>query len=473
MQNIQLSTSTFLEVVKKQKQANGTTYRLLTYVLSAEVEEGLLLYNTLSCEMVLLEGDEVTSMLSLPYLRENWFAVPEDFNDMQFAQQYREIHQMFQTEAVAPTGYTIMTTTDCNARCFYCYEMGRSRIPMTEATALRVADYITENYRKLQAEHDTEEHPEGQEPAKVHISWFGGEPLYNSKVIDIICNRLKEAEVPYRSTMISNGYLFTDELVHKAKEFWKLGNVQITLDGTEQIYNRSKAYIHREGSAYERVIRNIGLLLDAEIGVTVRMNIDMHNADDLKTLACELAERFGDRKGFNCYSHPLFEMSAGERNRKRTLETRRAVYEKQQELQAVLEDLKLSRSGGKLLKDLPTNHCMADSGKSVVIAPTGQIGLCEHYTENEFFSHIDTPEQKDSETIRRFAARCEDIELCNDCAFYPQCIRLKMCEEGAVCFPEIKQQHFDDLSKAMVAKYERWKKKLEEPEEDVNEKEIC
>lgn len=350
---------------------------------------------------------------------------------------------------------------------------------MTEETAHKVAEYIIFNYQKLQTENPAEKQSEQQEPKKVHISWFGGEPLYNNKVIDIICNRLKEAEAPYRSTMISNGYLFTEEMVAKAKDLWQLGNVQITLDGTEQTYNRSKAYIHRESSAYQRVIRNIGLLLDKEIAVTIRMNIDMHNADDLKSLAHELAERFGGRLGFTCYSHPLFEMSAGERNRKHTLASRKEVYLKQQELQAVLEALKLRRPGGKLPKDLPANHCMADSGKSVVIAPTGEIGLCEHYTENEFFSHIDTPEKKDVSTIRRFAERCEDIDLCNDCAYYPQCIRLKMCEEGAVCFPEIKQQHIDGLRKAMADKYERWKTNenasTDSPQaedEDDNEK-IC
>ena len=42
-------------------------------------------------------------------------------------------------------GYTIFTTTDCNARCFYCFELGRSRIPMSEETAHKTARYIRDH----------------------------------------------------------------------------------------------------------------------------------------------------------------------------------------------------------------------------------------------------------------------------------------------------------------------------------------
>ena len=67
--------------------------------------------------------------------------------------------------------------------------------------------------------------------------------------------------------MISNGYLFNDDTIKEAKEEWQLTKVQITLDGTEQIYNRCKAYIYKDVNAYRRVIGNIHLLQDADIHV--------------------------------------------------------------------------------------------------------------------------------------------------------------------------------------------------------------
>ena len=106
---------------------------------------------------------------------------------------------------------------------------------MTEGMARRVADYIIHHYN-------------GE---KLTLHWFGGEPLYNKPVITQICLLLKEAGVEYSSQMISNGYLIDDEITREAKTLWNLKKIQITLDGTEKIYNQIKAYIYKDINAYQ------------------------------------------------------------------------------------------------------------------------------------------------------------------------------------------------------------------------------
>ena len=49
--------------------------------------------------------------------------------------------------------------------------------------------------------------------------------------------------------MISNGYLFSEEIIDRAARLWELRNVQITLDGTEKVYNETKAYIAPKDNA--------------------------------------------------------------------------------------------------------------------------------------------------------------------------------------------------------------------------------
>ena len=132
--------------------------------------------------------------------------------------------------------------------------------------------------------------------------------FFNKQVIDIICTDLTEKGIVYESMMISNGYLFDGATVEQAVSHWKLKSVQITLDGTEEIYNRSKAFIYKDGkSPYQVVLANIQRLLDAGVAVLIRLNMDEHNADNLMELADELHEQFGENKKLTVYSHVLYE----------------------------------------------------------------------------------------------------------------------------------------------------------------------
>ena len=64
-----------------------------------------------------------------------------------------------------------------------------------------------------------------------------------------------------------------------------LSNVQITLDGTEETYNKTKRFIYKDDpSPFKTVIYNIHNLLFNNISVTIRLNVDNNNADDIEKL---------------------------------------------------------------------------------------------------------------------------------------------------------------------------------------------
>ena len=445
MQTIQPASENILKILGKPKISDDS-YRLMCYAVSANVEDGVLLFNTLTRELLLLTNEEYEKADVLPELREKWFAVPRSLPDKTYADRVRFVLKATAKKPEHITGFTIFTTTDCNARCFYCYEMGCSRVPMSEETAHRAAEYIAEKC--------------GGE--RVHLTWFGGEPLYNKPVIDLICNDLSERGVEYDSYIVSNGYLFDDETVTKASELWKLKKVQITLDGTEEVYNRVKAYIYRDGnSPYRIVMDNIGRLLDHGIVVSVRMNIDKHNADDLIHLADELHGRYGDRNGFSAYSHVLFEFS-GRTEHVREAEERKLLYHRQQELRDKLAEYSLYSVNG-LSRSLPVTHCMADSGISLTILPDGRLGLCEDYIEDNSVGRLED-EAPDADAVKRFRETRETTEDCAECFYYPECIRLKMCAEDKECFPELREENLQSLIGSMRTVYAAWQEK-KEPEE--------
>ena len=447
MQIIQKPSGNTMKILGKPKASEGS-FRWMTYVLSRKVEDGVLIFHTLTRELLLLSPEEYAEPDAVPELREKWFRVPQALDDRKYADQVRFVRKTVRKKPEYITNYTIFTTTDCNARCFYCYEMGRSRIPMTEETAHRAAAYIAN-------------HCGGK---KVKLKWFGGEPLFNKQVIDIICGDLAEYGIEYTSKMVSNGYLFDAETVHKAVNLWKLDWVQITLDGTEEIYNRSKAFIYKDGqSPYQIVLANIGGLLEAGVRVRIRMNLDKHNAENLFDLTDELKMRFADKKGLSAYSHVLFDFS-GSKKRARPEEEHRRVYEKQRQLSERLGSYGLDGYKG-LRKDIPVNMCMADSGNSLTILPNGELGLCEHYSEDNFLGHIDR-EGLDAQMLASFREEWAPIEACKTCFFYPECIRLKKCLEQRECFPEIQEEHRQDVLDGMERTYAAWRSKEEPTEED-------
>lgn len=452
MQIISPAASLVDQVVGKQKRIEGQPYRLMTYVIQCPVEDGVLYYHTLTCSLVLLTTDEALRLTSQQELIDNWFLVPEGHDDRKLCHQIRKMAALFLPPAKGVTGYTILTTTGCNARCFYCYEKGTKPVTMTAETAAKVSHFIREHRGK----------------EKVGISWFGGEPLFNVKVIDQICTDLKEHEVPFRSTMISNGYLFDADMVRRAKDLWHLKRVQITLDGTEQTYNRVKAFIYKNVNAFERILRNIVLLTAEGIHVSIRLNVDKHNISEMAQLVSLLHQRFGENKHLSIYSHELF----GERSP----EDNATLYEQRMQLK---QQIAACGYGHKksLQKDIKLNSCMADSDQSVVITPAGHLGKCEHYIDSEFFGHIDS-EERDEAVLRKFKEHPEEIEACATCPVYPQCNRLTMCPNDEGCTPEMRKERIHETIEAMKNEYERWLNKNENdgatssPQENEDDNEI-
>ena len=435
MKTIIPTTPLIEQMIGQQKRAGDQQYRLMTYVVQQPVDDGLLLYNTLTCSMVLLTPDEAADITAQRELIDRWFLVPQEHDDRKLCRQVRQMAALLTPAPKVVTTYTILTTTGCNARCFYCYEQGTKPVTMSAETASRVARYIVAH--------------RGSET--VRISWFGGEPLVNAKVIDLICTELNGQGVPFRSEMITNGYLMDADMVQRAKNLWQLQKVQITLDGTEQTYNRVKAYVYQGVNAFERVLENIGQLIAVGIRVLIRLNVDKHNIGEMAELAELLHQHFGSNEHLSVYSHELFGERTPEDNA--TLFAQRMQLEQQIAKHGILRIKELP-------KDIHLNQCMADNDGSVVIAPDGHLGKCEHFIDREFFGHIDSEERNEA-ILRKFKERRADIEACATCPFYPQCYRLVMCENDFGCTPETRQGGMHNMVASMKYEYECYLNKKE------------
>ena len=397
------------------QNVKNTRYRIMNYVLKADYEDSVLLLNVITGQMVYLTNAEKELILNLPNdhldamddLIKHYFLVPLQFNEKEIVQKLRVlINRLFAPKGI--NGYTILTTTNCNARCFYCYQAGYAHINLKESTASNLLNYMID-------------HHETENTLKLH--WFGGEPLIGVDRIDQICEGLKSYGINYVSAMITNGYLFTEEIVKRACTSWNLKSVQITLDGTETVYNKTKAYINPDGSPFKRVLNNIQLLLAYGIRVLIRLNLDMHNYDDLKTLIDDLHLRFKKQNGIEVYVHVLFE-NEGKTPIERNDTITRKLFERMVELNTYIQKLGLSNIQNEL-PSLKIHSCMADRNGTVMVLPNGSLCKCEHNSIKDQFGHI-TKGITDQSKIEKYKQLYE-LDSCKTCELYPSCVILKEC----------------------------------------------
>ncbi len=417
MNRIIEKSKTFVALIGKQAVELDKKYRKFDFCIYRVIDGENVLYNSLTGDMVVISQEEAEIFKEEEFyptsavydLIGDWFAVPVEHDDISFCEEYR----MFMNALSATKGYscfTVMTTTDCNARCFYCYEMGRARIPMSEKTALDVAEYIINNCDKTK---------------KVFFYWYGGEPLYNKEVIDVICGKLQEADISYESFILTNGYLFDDDTVVKAIGFWNLQKVQIAMDGTEEIYNRSKAYIYNDGkSPYRVVMDNVERLLKNGVKVIIRLNMDKHNQNDLEKLADIYVERFGKYDNFYVYPALIFELEGAERAN-HSSEDRMELAKRYMEFWDYCVKIGILNENG-LGKHMRQTNCIADTESAIMITPDGHLGKCDHYSDKNFVGDI-YHGITDKEMVDLQSERANSHELCKGCPAYPKCIKLKKC----------------------------------------------
>lgn len=436
MEIISKAYAPVLKVLKRfqKRTAQG---RWMKYCVRENVEDGILIHNLMTRELLLLTEAEAQDPTALDYLWERWFVVPAQTNEKELVDFLRIILENSRGKNQNITDYTIYTTTDCNARCFYCFQHGTAKINMTLETAEKVVRFIRN-------------HCGGK---KVRIQWFGGEPLLNVPVIDTICAGLHQAGLDFESNLTTNGYLLSDEIVRKAAEVWNVNRVQVALDGTEKVYNRAKAYVDVEGSPYQVVLENMGRLQDAGITVVVRLNLDLYNAGDLMNLVDDLGNRFAGHGDIRIYVAHLFRQDQPMAD----LHTPAGWNKREQALNSV--EMRIAQWGMTLKqgirKILTSYQCKADCGSYVTITPTGHVGVCEHYTDSEFVGHVDR-DQFDPEMVASWQESLPAYPECADCCHYPECKRLKKCPENK-CFDQARAKLLRDKQRMMRNEYGMWK----------------
>lgn len=396
------------KILPEQKLLSGKQYVPSVFALPYEWEGRHLWFHTLTRQLIepacplpdQTSSGSISEDEELSALMRGYFLVPEGKDETVFYRDlFQVLHALVKKKGVK--GFTILPTTACNARCVYCFEEGRKQETMTPEMTERVVDYISRVRR----------------PDEIVIEWFGGEPLAAADVIDSICGQLEEKDIPFKSSIVTNGSLVTEEIADRMAGVWKLDHVQVSMDSDEHDYIARKQYIHYEDQ-YHKVLNGIRMMAERGIQVSVRCNVDQKNVEGIPSFLSDLARAVPDKENVDVYLSGL--------NDERMGDSSHAIWKKIVESRALIRSFGFKGEDTRLtLAGIRNHHCKADLG-SVVIGPDGSLYSCEECHPASRFGNI-ADNTEDTAAKTAFCRVDRIRKMCRNCPFLPECTPFASC----------------------------------------------
>ncbi len=386
-----------IKIVQKKEFCSDYPLRLSQFVYPFDIDGAVLLKNTLTKQVFKLTEEEWTALQTdtLPReirntLAQFRFLVEQDYDETEQYDTALSILRIMEKKTKGLASFTILPTTGCNARCFYCYEEGWQSKTMSPEIADAVVDFICRT----------------KKDGKIRLDWFGGEPLCGAGIISRICRSLRDRGEEYYSTIITNATIMTPDLAKEAAELWNLKRAQVSMDGVRQDYERRKHYIRPELHNYDTAMDAVKRLSDVGVRVFLRCNYDADNLPHVREFFDDCKSRFGKRENISYYMEQLFQSSGVEENA--------ALFRAAAGVASYLDELGLE-STERVVSRLKTHYCMADSKRSVIIDPVGGLHFCEHDIEGKPIGSIF------DQSISWPDISADTAKECQDCCFLPDC----------------------------------------------------
>lgn len=255
----------------------------------------------------------------------------------------------------------IAPTLQCNFGCPYCYEKN-SNIYMDKNTINEILSYIENTFKKNIIE-------------RLIISWYGGEPLLGLSIIEILSKQIIDLchkyKINFYANIISNGYLINEKVAQKLHDL-KIYGAQITIDGTKDIHNKRRFLKNNTTvDTYSKIISGINHLLDNNIKVSIRINVDKNNKSMVEETLITLVNKIKNLENTNIYVAHVFD----EDDSSYCL-SKEEFSEIEIKAAKLLSKLGLKHMRQKLYPKCKYNFCSATIKNNIVISPTGEIFKC-------------------------------------------------------------------------------------------------
>lgn len=446
MKEVEKSLTIVDSILKPQKLRLDTFYKWSIYTYLYCLNSHVYLYNTLTRQCCRLNKEEYELYCSLKHseiaaseveknellfaLMKGHFLVPTQRDEVE---TYESLVDVI-AELESKTGivyYTLLPTTACNARCFYCYEEGVKPESMSDETIEQVISFIERTKRD----------------GKIIVNLFGGEPLLGTSAIDRVLEGLRKKQVEFETYITTNGYLFTKSMADHIINDWNCTFIQFSLDGNEEEYNRRKNYVNSSSSAYKTVLNNIQFAYEKKIKTNLRCNIDYQNCDGLEEFIADIVKAVPPTKKVTITFAPLYDLQVREQGCA-------DLWDRCRDLHNMIRDIGYAEPIFLNLRKMKVFSCMAhDVRGSAVIMPSGQLYACEHIIPGTSTGDI-VNGLCNEQIVNSLETREKATGPCRSCVFIPFCTTFRQCPVQKTDCEHVMKNHLDSALRERILEAE-------------------
>ncbi|MBL7685242.1 MAG: radical SAM protein [Deltaproteobacteria bacterium] len=387
-----------------------------------------LLYNTLHDHRIVFDASEVNPKVFFQKIEEQ---LPLNAEEIQWSHELKEIGVLLEDDQdeqkIFEDWYhekirersdlmqvTILPLMGCNLACHYCFENEvREKGKMSSETTEQLISWMTQKIERVR-------------PERLHISFFGGEPLLHPTPIHRISQemfkRCQSLGIQMEMGMITNGVLLTPELVDSLIPYgfkW----VKITFDGDKEAHDHKRVF-HGGKGTFDIIYDNLSKI-HGKLKIAIGGNFDEENYASMYSLVERLKQSPFGEDIFIARFKPIMPMNTDVARQREggkiSSMCEGCSYSSHQIDQIIQLEKKVDAVGfhGSDRPDL--GPCEFHLRHSVTVGPDGNLYKCPAFVglKNLQAGHvtsIDLNEEGERQVrMKKWAKKCEG------CNFLPNC----------------------------------------------------
>lgn len=398
------------------------TYAPSRYAILMPLDNGrALAYNGFNGSLALWDAEELNAFRrleqgektdrasgALERLVSGGFAVPEEMDELAALEEQYRLHRYDHDNMTL----TIAPTLRCNFACDYCYQgkekRGKVMTGKVQDALVGLVELAAGSMKRL------------------HVAWYGGEPLLEKEIIASLSERFMEIcerrKIRYDAMIVTNGYLLNSAAAEMLGRC-AVRTVQVTFDGPAAFHD-ARRVLHSGRPTFARILSNIEKSLGkAPLRFSTRVNIDARNIHAIPELIDLLAERgLGNHRDFGLYFAPV------EATTDRCHDVAGVCIGKSsygQEEAALLRHAAEKGLTGRGYPPRFRGSCAATRPRGFVVLPGGQLHKCWHtvHDDSKEVGTVFAPESVRSNAVYRSWLDWSPFAEteCRQCRLLPVC----------------------------------------------------